>query len=50
MYEFLQDLFAYAKEHKKLWIVPLILLLAGIAALLVLSASTPLAPFIYTMF
>lgn len=50
MFEFFQDLWAYAKENKKFWMIPLILLLAGIAALLVLSASTPLAPFIYTLF
>ena len=50
MFEFFRDLWDYGKEHKKFWLIPLILLLAGVAALLVLSSATPLAPFIYTLF
>ncbi|HEX2854095.1 MAG TPA: DUF5989 family protein [Opitutaceae bacterium] len=44
----LGDLWAFAREHKAWWIVPLvvILLLAGV---LIVSVST-ISPFIYSLF
>jgi hypothetical protein len=44
-----RDLLRFALENKRWWIVPMVivsLLLAG----LVVVASTPVAPFIYTIF
>jgi len=44
----LGELFAFAREHKAYWIVPMVLLL-GLVVLLVV-ASQGAAPFIYTLF
>ena len=43
--EFLQ----FLKERKKWWLLPILLVLLGLGALIVL-AGTGLAPFIYTLF
>jgi hypothetical protein len=42
------ELFAFAREHKAYWIVPMALLLALVVLLVVASQSA--APFIYTLF
>ena len=44
--EFIQML----KENKKYWMVPLIIVLLGFGALIVLSGGSVIAPFIYTIF
>jgi hypothetical protein len=44
----LRELWAFAREHKAWWIVPLVLLLL-LVALLVVSVST-ISPFIYSLF
>jgi hypothetical protein len=44
--EFIQML----KENKKYWMVPLILVLLGFGALIILSGGSVIAPFIYTIF
>ena len=44
------DVFFVARRDKKWWLLPLILLLLGLAALLTLAATLgPLAPFIYPL-
>jgi len=48
--EFLQDLWKYIRERKKLWLIPLILILLIFGILIVLSSGSALAPFIYTLF
>jgi competence protein ComGC len=47
--DFLKDLLAFIKERKKWWLVPIIVVLLLLGILIVL-ASTSLAPFIYTLF
>lgn len=42
------ELFAFAREHKAYWIVPMALLLVLVVLLVVASQSA--APFIYTLF
>lgn len=44
-----KDLFAFIAQHKKWWLVPVLVVLALLALLLALGA-TPLAPFIYAVF
>jgi len=48
--EFLKDLWKYIRERKKLWLIPLIVILLIFGILIVLSSGTALAPFIYTLF
>jgi competence protein ComGC len=48
--EFLKELFAFLKTRKKFWLLPLIIVLLVLAALIVLTSVSALAPFIYTLF
>lgn len=43
----LREFWLFVKHEKKWWLAPLIIVLALIAALLVFSSASPLAPFIY---
>ncbi len=46
----LGELWAFMRVRKKLWLLPLILLLVLVGALLVFAQGSVLAPFIYTIF
>jgi len=48
--EFLKELWMFLKTRKKYWLWPLIFILLLLGALIVLSAGSALAPFIYTLF
>ncbi len=50
--DILKEFWDFLKERKKIWIVPLILMLGALALLAVaVAGSAPgLAPFIYAMF
>lgn len=48
--EFLRDLWNFLKIRKKFWLLPIILVLLLVGALIVLTSSSALAPFIYTIF
>lgn len=50
MWNLLSELFAYARERKKLLLLPLIIVLVLMGALLVFAQGSALAPFIYTIF
>jgi drug/metabolite transporter superfamily protein YnfA len=50
MWDLLCDLWAWLRERKKYWLVPIILVLLLLGALLVLSSGSAVAPFIYTLF
>lgn len=50
MWSLLKELFAYAREHKKLVFLPMIIVLVLLGALLVFAQGSALAPFIYTIF
>ena len=50
MMEFLKDLYAFMKERKKYWLIPIILVLLLLGALIVFSQGSAVAPFIYTLF
>ena len=45
----LSEFIGFLKQNKKFWLLPLILVMLGLAALLILT-STAAAPFIYTLF
>jgi hypothetical protein len=48
--ELLADLWDYLKVRKKFWLLPSIMVLLLIGLLIVLSSSSAIAPFIYTIF
>lgn len=47
---FVQELWAFLKVRKKLWLLPLIIVMVLLGGLLVLAQGSVLAPFIYTLF
>jgi Family of unknown function (DUF5989) len=46
----LRQLWAFMKQRKKLWLLPIIVILVLASALLVLVQGSALAPFIYSIF
>lgn len=50
MFDLLKDLFAFMRERKKYWLLPVILVMVVLGALLVLAQGSAIAPFIYTLF
>lgn len=47
---FLSELLSFLRTRKKLWLLPLILVIVLIGSLLILAQGSVLAPFIYTLF
>ena len=47
---FLTELWAFLRERKKFWLLPIIIVMLLIGGLLVLAQGSALAPFIYTIF
>jgi hypothetical protein len=47
---FLAELWAFLRERKKFWLLPIILFTVIIGGLLILAQGSVLAPFIYTLF
>lgn len=50
MKEFIFDLLGYLKTHKKLWLLPVIIVLLVLGLITGLSQNPATAPFIYTLF
>lgn len=50
MIDLLKDLFAFMRERKKFWLLPVIGVMLVLGALLVLAQGSAIAPFIYTLF
>ena len=48
--ELLKDLWGFMRERKKFWLLPIVLVLLLLGLLIALSAGSPVAPFIYTLF
>jgi len=47
---FLRELWQFLRARKKLWLLPVVLMLVAIGGLLVLAQGSIVAPFIYTLF
>ena len=47
---FLREFWKFLSVRKKFWLVPILIVLVLIGGLLVISAGSPVAPFIYTLF
>ena len=47
---FIAELWAFLRERKKFWLLPILLVMLLLGGLLVLAPGLALAPFIYTLF
>jgi hypothetical protein len=47
---FVSELFAFLMARKKLWLLPIIIVMMFLGGLLILANGSVLAPFIYTLF
>jgi hypothetical protein len=45
-----RELWAFMRERKKWWLIPIILVMLLVGSLLVFAQGSVLAPFIYTIF
>ena len=50
MGEFVMELWAFMRERKKFWLLPIILVLLMLGTLIVLTQGSAVAPFVYTLF
>lgn len=48
--DFLLELWAFLRARKKIWLLPLIIVMVFFGGLLILAKGSVLAPFIYTLF
>jgi|TARA_B100000700_G_scaffold300602_1_gene368945 hypothetical protein len=46
----LKELFAYMKERKKYWLIPIFIIMFLFGWLIVMTEGSVVAPFIYTLF
>jgi hypothetical protein len=44
------ELWAFMRERKKLWLLPIVVVLVAVGGLLVFAQGSALAPFIYSIF
>lgn len=47
---FVLELWAFMKERKKFWLLPILMVLLLFGTLIVLTQGSAVAPFIYTLF
>jgi hypothetical protein len=50
MQAFIIELWAFLKDRKKFWLLPIIMFLGLLGTLIVLTEGSAVAPFIYTLF
>lgn len=50
MLDLLKDLWAFMRERKKFWLMPMVIVAILLGVLIVLSQGSVVAPFIYTLF
>jgi Family of unknown function (DUF5989) len=48
--DFFKELFMFLKLNKKLWLLPIIMVMVLLGGLLILVQGSVIAPFIYTLF
>ncbi len=47
---FIKELWAFLKVRKKLWLVPMLVVMAVLGILVIVGSNATVAPFIYTLF
>ncbi len=50
MISFFSEIFSFLNSRKKLWLLPIILILIIFGGLIILTSGSAVAPFIYTIF
>lgn len=50
MLDFIKEFWAFIRARKRWWLAPVLILLVLIGILLVVGASSAIAPFIYSLF
>ena len=50
MFDLFKDLFAFTRERKKFWLIPILIVLLLLGGLIVVAQGSAFAPFIYTLF
>lgn len=50
MGDFIAELWAFMRERKKFWLLPMLIILLFLGSLIVLTQGSAVAPFIYTLF
>ncbi len=50
MLQILRELWGYMRAHKKLWLLPLVVLMVLVGSLVALTQGSALAPLIYALF
>jgi hypothetical protein len=50
MLDVVKDLWGFARERRKMWLIPFIATLLLISVLIAVSQYSAIAPFIYTLF
>lgn len=50
MSQFMMELWAFMRERKKFWLLPIFVVLLLFGTLIVLTQGSAVAPFIYTLF
>lgn len=48
--QFIKELLAFLRSRKKLWMLPIIMVMVVLGGVLVLAQGSVLAPLIYTLF
>ena len=48
--DFIIELWTFLKARKKLWLLPIIIVMVILGGLLILTQGSVVAPFIYTLF
>ena len=50
MISFVSELWTFMRARKKLWLLPILVMLAVFGGLIILTQGSAIAPFIYTLF
>lgn len=50
MLDLFKDIWAFMRERKKFWLLPIIVVLVLLGGLLIFAQGSAVAPFIYTLF
>ena len=50
MVNLIREFWEFIRERKKLWIIPILLILLLLSGIITLTAGSALAPFIYSLF
>ena len=50
MFTTIVELWLFMKERKKFWLAPILIVLVALSAMIIISSSSVVAPFIYTLF